>query len=329
LNRREFITLLGGAAAAWPLSAHGQQPERVRRIGVLMAIAESDREGQDRVAAFREAFEKLGWADGRNVRIDVRYDLVDPERMRSHVTALLGQTPDVIVAVSTPVLEAVLKQTRSVPIVFIAVSDPVSAGFVSSLARPGGNITGFSNFEYTIGGKWFEILMEAVPATKRVAVLMNRDDPAWARYLAPIESLGPSRGVRLTRLFLGDPAETERAIDAFADEPDGGLIITNNFRAVTQRDVIVGVAVRRRLPAIYPARIFVNSGGLMSYGIDPVDLFRRATSYVDRILRGEKPGDMPVQLPTKFEFVVNLRAARALGLALPLPLIGRTDEVIE
>ena len=325
MRRREFITLLG-AAAMWPLAARAQQPERMRRIGVLLPATADDVEFQARVGAFREAFEKLGWADGRNVRIDVRYDLVDPERMRSHVTALLGQTPDVIVAVSTPVLEAVLKQTRSVPIVFIGVSDPVSAGFVPSLARPGGNITGFSNFE---GGKWLEILMEAVPATKRVAVLMNRDDPAWARYLAPIESLGPSRGVRLTRVFLGDPAETERAIDAFADEPDGGLIITNNFRAVTQRDVLVGVAVRRRLPAIYPARIFVNSGGLMSYGIDPVDLFRRATSYVDRILRGEKPGDMPVQLPTKFEFVVNLRAARALGLALPLPLIGRTDEVIE
>ena len=328
MKRREFLALIGSAAAVSPVTARAQG-ERVRRVGVLMLGDETDSDQRARVATFREAFEKLGWAEGRNVQIDVRFAASDSERIRSYSAALLGQTPDVILANGTPVLEAFVKQTRSVPTVFVGVSDPLSAGFVPSLARPGGNITGFSNFEYTIGGKWLEILVEAAPATKRVAVLMAREDPAWERYLAPIEALALPFGVQLTRVFLGDPAEIERAIEAFAREPNGGMISTNNTRALAQRELIGALAARHRLPAIYPARVYVASGGLMSYGIDPVDPYRGAASYVDRILRGEKPGDLPVQQPTKFEFVVNLKTARALGLTLPLPLIGRTDEVIE
>jgi putative ABC transport system substrate-binding protein len=325
MRRREFITLLG-AAAAWPRGARAQG-ERMRRVGVLMAGGEADPD--QLVAAFREALEKLGWIDGRNVRIEVRFGATDPGSIRSYAAELLSQAPDVILANSTPVLEQVLKQTRSVPIVFNGVSDPVSAGFVPNLARPGGNITGFSAFEYSIGGKWLEILTEAVPATKRVAVLLFRDDPSWSRYLAPIEALASSFGVQLTNIFLGDPAEPERTLEAFAHEPNGGLIVTNNPKALAQRELIGTLAARLHLPAVYPARVYVTSGGLMSYGNDPVEPFRRAASYVDRILKGEKPADLPVQQPTKYEFVVNLRAARALGLTLPLPLIGRTDEVIE
>jgi putative ABC transport system substrate-binding protein len=329
MRRRDFITLLGGTVVAWPSAAHAQQGSAMRRIGVLMLGGETDPDQRGRVAAFREAFAKLGWAEGRNVRIDLRFAAVDHERIRSYSAAMLSQAPDVILANGTAALEAFQKQTRSVPIVFVGVSDPVSAGFVSSLARPGGNITGFSNFEYSIGGKWLEILTEAAPTTKRVAVLLSREDTAWSRYLAPIEALAPSVGVQLTSVFLGDPVEIERTLDAFAREPTGGLIAANNPKAMAHRELIATLAARHRLPAIYPARVYVTSGGLMSYGIDPVDPYRGAASYVDRILRGEKPADMPVQQPTKYEFVVNLKAARALGLTLPLPLIGRTDEVIE
>ena len=329
MTRREFITLLGGAAAAWPLAAHAQQAERMRRIGVLMLGGETDPDQLGRVAAFQEAFAKLGWAEGRNVQIDLRFAAVDPERIRSYSAAMLSQAPDVILANGTPILEAFQKQTRSVSIVFVGVSDPVSAGFVPSLSRPGGNITGFSNFEYSIGGKWLEILTEAAPATRRVAVLLAPEDAAWLRYLAPIEALAPSVGVQLTRVFLSDSAEIERTLEEFAREPNGGLIATNNPKAMAHRGLIATLAARLRLPAVYPARVYVTSGGLMSYGIDPVEPYRGAASYVDRILRGEKPGDMPVQQPTKFEFVVNLKAARALGLTLSLPLIGRADEVIE
>jgi ABC-type uncharacterized transport system substrate-binding protein len=329
MRRREFLGVVGGATLAWPLAARAQQGKRERRIGVLMLGGETDPDQLSRVAAFREAFAKLGWVDGRNVRFDLRFAAVDPERIRSSSAAMLSEAPDVILANGTPVLEAFQKQTPSVPIVFVGVSDPVSAGFVPSLARPGGNITGFSNFEYTIGGKWLQLLAEAAPATKRVAVLLSREDPAWSRYLAPIEAIAPSLGVHLTSVFLGDPVEIDRALGAFAREPNGALIATNNPKAMAHRELIATLAARYRLPAVYPARVYVASGGLMSYGIDPVDPYRGAASYVDRILRGEKPEDMPVQQPTKFEFVVNLKAARALGLTLSLPLIGRTDEVID
>jgi putative ABC transport system substrate-binding protein len=327
MRRRDVIGLLG-AAAAWPLTARAQQGGRVRRVGVLMLGEETDRDQSARVAAFRETLGKLGWIENGNIRIDSRFAATDAERIRLYSAQLVSQTPDAILANGTPVLEALRKQTQSIPIVFVGVSDPVSAGFVPSLARPGGNVTGFSNFEYTIGGKWLEILKEAAPSTKRVGVLLHREDAAWARYLATIEALAPSLGIQLARMFLGDSAETERTLDAFKQGPAGGLIVTNNARAMTQRELIGALAARYRLPAIYPARVYASSGGLMSYGIDPVEPYRHAASYVDRILRGERPGEMPVQQPTKFEFVVNLRTAKALGLVIPLPLLGRADEVI-
>jgi putative tryptophan/tyrosine transport system substrate-binding protein len=327
IGRREFITLLGGAAATWPLASRAQQDGRVPRVGVLMINDAA--EDRVRVALLRDALAKLGWTEGRNLRVDYRFAATDPEAIRTYAAELVSLAPDVIFGVSTPVLEALRNQTRSVPIVFAGVSDPVSAGFVPSLARPGGNITGFSNFEYAISAKWLELLKEAAPNTTRAGIILFRDDPSWSRYLAPIEAAAPSFGVQVMRIFLGDPDESARAIDAFAQEPQGGLVVTNNPRARAQRDLIVELAARHRLPAVYPARFYATSGGLMSYGIDPDDPMPRAAAYLDRILRGEKPGDLPVQLPTKYEFVVNLKTMRVLGLTLPLPLIGRTDEVIE
>jgi putative tryptophan/tyrosine transport system substrate-binding protein len=265
MRRREFVTLLGGAAATWPLAARAQQESRVRRVGVLIAGGETDPEARARVTAFRESLEKLGWAEGGNVRIDVRFANPDPERIRSYSASLLNPVPDVILAITTPVLQAFQQQTRSVPIVFTSVSDPVSAGFVPSLARPGGNITGFSNFEYAIGGKWLQILIEAAPGTKRIAILLSRIDPSWSRYLAPIEATAPSFGVQLTNIFLDNPTQTERALEEFAGEPDGGLLTTNTPQAVAQRELIVSLVAHRGLPAIYPDRSYITSGGLMSW----------------------------------------------------------------
>jgi ABC-type uncharacterized transport system substrate-binding protein len=327
MRRGEFITLLGGAAA-WPLAARAQQAGPVRRIGVLIVGAETDPEYQDRVAGFREALEKLGWAAGRNIRIEYRFAEA-PDRLRSFARELVGLSPDVIFANSTPALEALRNETRTVPLVFANVSDLVRAGFVPSLARPGGNITGFSNFEYSIAGKWLEMLKEVAPSTRRVGVLMNQDDLTWTRYFPPIEAAAPSLGISLTKIFIGEAAEFEHALDSYARELNGGLIVFPNPRITLQRERIIAFAARYRLPAIYSGRVFPLAGGLMSYGVNNTDQFRKAAEYVDRILRGEKPGDLPVQLPTKFEFIVNLKTARALGLTLPLPLIGRTDEVIE
>jgi putative ABC transport system substrate-binding protein len=328
MRRRQFITLLG-SAAAWPFAARAQQTERVRRIGVLMLGDETDPDQRARVAALRQELEKLGWIEGRNVRIDDRFAATNREQIWSHSEELVGQTPDAIVANGTPVLEILQKQTGVVPIVFIGVSDPVRAGFVPSLARPGGNITGFANFEYAIGGKWLELLKEIAPEINRAAVLMHRDDAAWSRYLEAIRALAPSLGVQLTSIFLGDPGETKGAVEAFGHEPNGGLIVINNARAMSQRGLIAALAARHRLPAVYPALVYATSGGLMSYGIDPIDPYRRAASYVDRILRGEKAGEMPVQLPTKYELAINLKTAKALGLAVPPTLLARADEVIE
>ena len=329
MKRRTFMTLLGGAAAAWPLGARAQQAERMRHIGVFMLGDESDPDQQDRVKTFRAELEKLGWAEGRHIRIDARFAASDAERIRLYSDDFIAQKPDTILANGTPILEALQKRSRTIPIVFVGVSDPLSAGFVPSMARPGGNITGFSNFEYAISGKWLELLNEVAPGTKRVAVLQHRDDAAWSRYLAPVEALAPSLGVRLTNVFLGDAAEIERTFDAFARERNGGVIVTNNARAMSQRQLIGTLAARHRLPAIYPARVYAASGGLMSYGIDPVDPYRRAAAYVDRILKGEKPGDLPVQAPTKYELVINLKSAKALGMTVSPALIARADEVIE
>ncbi len=271
----------------------------------------------------------MGWVEGRNVRIDYRFAATDSERIRSHSADLVAAGPDAILANGTPILEALQKRTSTLPIVFVGVSDPLGAGFVPSLARPGGNLTGFSNFEYAIGGKWLELLKEVAPGVRRAAVLLHRDDTAWSRYLAPIEALAPSLGIQLSSVFLGDASETERHLGAFAREQNGGVIVTNNARAMSQRDLIGTLAVRHQLPAVYPARVYTAGGGLASYGIDPVDPYRRAAGYVDRILRGEKPADLPVQAPTKYELAINLKTAKALGLEVPPTLLARADEVIE
>jgi putative ABC transport system substrate-binding protein len=321
MKRRHFITLLSGAAA-WPLAARAQQPERIKRLGVLLPGTEGaygDPFAIPDLPAFTRALVELGWTEGRNIQIVYRYAAYDPARIKSNALELLSLVPDVILANTTPVLEAVRVLTRSVPIVFMSVSDPVSAGFVPSLARPGGNITGFSNFEYEIGGKWLNLLKQAVPDTTRVGVLLWQGDPSWSRYLAPIEAVAPSLGIQLTRIFLADSAETERAIDAFAPESHGGLLVTNSGWAVSQRDTIIARAARHRLPAIYPQRRYVVSGGLISYGSVRDDITRLAATYVDRILRGEKPGDLPVQTPTKYDLVINLRTPKCSASPWRLP----------
>jgi putative ABC transport system substrate-binding protein len=328
MRRRELITLLGGAAAAWPLVARAQG-ERKRRIGVLMFGDEADPDQQSRVRAFRGELVKMGWIEGRNIEIDSQFAATASDRIRSLATNFVAQSLDAILANGTPVLEALQKRTGTIPIVFVGVSDPLSAGFVPSLARPGGNITGFSNFEYAIGEKWLQFLDEAAPHVRRVAVLLHRDDAAWARYLAPIEALAPKLGKQLTGIFLGDPSETERRLETFARDGHGGVIVSNNARAMSQRELIGTLSVRHQLPAIYPARVYAVGGGLISYGIDPVDPYRHAAGYVNRILNGEHPGELPVQAPTKYELVINLRTAKALGLTIPPTLLVRADEIIE
>ena len=327
MKRREFITLLGGAAAAWSLAAHAQQPDRMRRIGVLMNLAADDAEGQARIAAFVQALQRLGWSDGRNLRIDHRWAAGDTDRFHRYAEELLALAPDVILAAATPSVQALQQATRTVPIVFAIVADPVGAGFVDSLARPGGNATGFTPFEYGISGKWLELLKEIAPRVTRVAVL--RDLTIGLGQLGAIQSVAPSLGVELTPIGVGDAGQIERTVAAFARSPNGGLIVTASTSAVIHRELIIALAARHKLPAVYYRRYFVASGGLMSYGPDFLDQFRSAASYVDRILRGEKPADLPVQAPTKHELTINLNAAKALGLDVPPMLLARADEVIE
>ena len=330
MKRRKFLALLGGAAATWPVGgARAQQGERVRRIGVLMLGDASDPDQQRRVGAFRAELARMGWIEGQNIEIDSQFAATASDRIRAKAMDFVAQNLDAILANGTPVLEALQQRTNTIPIVFVGVSDPLNAGFVPSLARPGGNITGFSNFEYAIGGKWLELLNEAAPHVRRVGVLLHRDDPAWARYLAAIETLAPSLGMQLTSIFLGDPSETERHFETFARERKGGVIVTNNARAMSQRELIGALSVRHQLPTVYPARVYTVNGGLVSYGIDPVDPYRRAAGYVDRILKGENPGHLPIQAPTKYELVINLKTAKALGLDVPQTLLARADEVIE
>ena len=327
MRRRDFISLLGAAAVAGPLSAHAQQPER--RIGVLMVFAADDPEAQARLAAFVEGLRQLGWTDGRNVKIDIRWSVGDADRSRS-AEELIALAPDVILASTSTSVAALQRMTRSVPIVFAGVIDPVGAGFVASLARPGGNTTGFSSFEYNLSGKWLELLKEMAPNLTRVAVLR---DPAFAAGIgqfAAIQAMAPpSSGVELTTIDARDPDEIERAITAFARERNGGLIVTAGLSAVTHRNSIISLALRYGLPNIYPFRYYPASGGLASYGPDPIDQHRRAAGYVDRILKGEKPADLPVQAPTKYELVINLSTAKKLGLEVPTTLLARADEVIE
>ena len=321
-GRRDFITLLGGAAVTWPLAARAQQAERLRRIGVLIAIAEIDPEAQVRVSVFREAMQALGWVDGRNVRLDIRYAAGDSERMRAYATELAAMTPEVILANASASLAAVQRETRTIPIVFVQVADPVGGGFVESLARPGGNITGFASTEYEMGGKWLELLKEIAPAVTRVAVLRDPAIPSGAGQLGAIQAVAPSFRVSITPAAARDAGEIERAINAFAREPNGGLIVLPSALTALHRDLIVDLVARLRLLTVYPYRYFATRGGLVSYGIDNIDLFRRAAGYVDRILKGDKPADLPVQAPTRFELVINLKTAKALELTVPPMLLA-------
>jgi ABC-type uncharacterized transport system substrate-binding protein len=328
MRRREFISLLGGAAIAWPMAARGQQPERMRRIGVLMYLAADDVEGQARLAAFTEALKQLGWSDGRNLRIDTRWATADD--IRRHAAELAALAPDVLVAgTGTATVAPLLQATRTVPIVFVTVIDPVGAGFVASLAQPGGNATGFTIFEYSMSGKWLEVLKEIAPRVTRAAVLRDPAVASGIGQFGAVQIVAPSLGVQVTPVDVRDAGEIERALTAFAHGLNGGLIVTGTPVAFAHRDLIISLANRHRLPAVYWHRRFVASGGLISYGPDTIDPFRRAAGYVDRILKGEKPADLPVQAPTKYDLVVNLKAAKALDLTVPETLLARADEVIE
>ena len=328
MNKREFITLLGGATVAWPLAARAQQPERMRRIGVLMALAADDPEGQARIKVFEQGLNELGWSVVRNLRIDYRWAAGDTNRYRSYAAELLALAPDVVVAAGSAAMGA-LQATRSVPVVFVQVGDPVGAGFVESLARPGGNATGFSVFEYGISAKWLELLKEIAPHVTRVAVLRDPAIAAGTGQFGAIQSVAPSFGVELTPVNVRDPGEIERVVSAFARSLNGGLIVTASPLATLHRNLIVTLAARHKLCAVYNLRQFVTAGGLISYGPDIVDLYPRAAGYVDRILRGEKPADLPVQAPTKYELIINRKTARELGLKIPPALLSRADEVIE
>jgi len=327
LHRRDFITLLGGTLAAWPLAVRAQQGERVRRVGVLMNVAADDPEGQARIVAFVQGLQQLGWSDGHNVRIDIRWVGGDPERIRKYAAELVALAPDVILATTTGVVVPLQQATHTVPIVFVQVIDPVGAGMVASLARPGGNTTGFTVFEYGMSGKWVELLKEIAPGVKRVAVV--RDLVIGIAQLVAIQAVAPSLGVELSVIGVRDADEIESAVAAFARSPNGGLIVTASTWAFMHRDLISTLAARHRLPAVYAFRYFVTAGGLISYGPNSIDPFRRAAGYIDRILKGEKAADLPVQAPTKYELVINLKTAKALGLEVPATLLARADEVIE
>src|SRR5262245_43617338 len=329
MKRREFITLFGGATAAWPFAARAQQRERVRRIGVLMPLAADDPEGQVRITAFAQGLQELGWSVGRNLRLDYRWAAGDADRLRSHAAELVALAPDIILASGTSTVGPLLRATRTVPIVFAGVADPVGAGYVGSLARPGGNATGFTTFEYSLGGKWLEVLKEIAPGVKRAAVLRDSALAAGSGQLGAIQAVAPSVGVEVTPVDVRDAGEIERAVVAFARSPNGGLIVPASGLVIVHRDLIIMLAARHKLPAVYYYSFFVTAGGLVSYGPDPHDQYRRAAGYVDRVLKGEKPADLPVQAPTKYELAINLKTAKALGLEVPPSLLARADEVIE
>jgi ABC-type uncharacterized transport system substrate-binding protein len=331
MKRREFITLLGSGVAAWPLAARAQQPIPMRRIGVLMGYAENDLEAQAWVAAFREGLQKLGWAEGRNLRIDTRWAWSDVKEMQRFAQELVALRPDLIVSQITPTTAALLQQTRTIPVVFTMVADPVGSGFVTNLSRPGGQVTGFATLEGSLGGKWLELLKEVAPRVVRVAVLFN---PATAAtfadyYLNPMKAAGASFGVEVTAAPVHDASELEAVVARQAREPDSGLIVLPESFLILHRAKVTSLASRYRLPGVYPYRQFAELGGLLSYGFDRFDNWRRAAGYVDRILRGEKPADLPVQAPTTYELVLNLKTAKALGLDVPWILQQRADEVIE
>jgi ABC-type uncharacterized transport system substrate-binding protein len=328
MNRREFITLLGGAAVAWPVTAGAQPGEKVRRVGVLMSMAADDPDGQPRITAFAQGMRELGWAVGRNLQVDYRWAAGDPDRVRKYAVELVALAPDVILANSTPLVVALQQATPTVPIVFVGVADPVGAGLVESLARPSNNSTGFIVFEYGISGKWLELLKEIAPRVTRAAVIRELAI-AGTGQLGAIQSVASSFGVELFPIGVRDAPEIERAIMSFARGSNGGLIVTGGPSTHVHRHLITTLAARHLLPAVYPYRYFVASGGLISYGPDIIDQYRRAAGYVDRILKGEKPADLPVQAPTKYELVINLKTAKALGIEIPPTVLARADEVIE
>jgi putative tryptophan/tyrosine transport system substrate-binding protein len=330
IRRREFITMLGGAAMAWPLAARAQQTERMRRIGVLMPESEGDPESQARVAMFHARLQELGWTVGRNLRIDYRWAIGDLERTRVDAAELLRLAPDVILAVASPALATVQKATRTIPVVFVAVSEPVAQGFIQSLAHPGGNITGFTNLEPTFGGKWLELLKEIAPRVTRVAIMFNPNTaPYAALFSRSVKAAAQKFGVEPADAAVQQLADVESVMSMLAREPGGGLIVPPDPFMAAQGKLIGELAARFQLPAVYPFRFMLAEGGLASYGVNIPDLFRHAASYVDRIFRGEKPSGLPVVQPTKFELVINLKTARALGLEIPPSLLARADEVIE
>ena len=326
IRRREFITLLGGAAA-WPPPARAQQPERMRRIGALMNRAADDPDGQARLAAFQHGLQQLGWTDGSNVRIDTRWGEDEVDRQRRDAAELVALAPDIVLASGTVSVAALQNVSRALPIVFAAVTDPVGAGFVDSLSRPGGNATGFMIYEYSLSAKWLELLKQIAPSVMRVAVLRNPVNPAGIAVFGAIQNAAQSLGVEVIPVSIRD-GETERTLAAFARSPNGGLIVTPTVISA-HRDLIITLAARYKLPAVYTLRYMVTGGGLISYGPDILDQYRQAAGYVDRILRGERPSDLPVQAPTKYELVINLKTAKALGLEMPAAVLARADEVIE
>jgi ABC-type uncharacterized transport system substrate-binding protein len=330
VRRRQFITLM--CAAAWPIAARAQQPEQVRRVGVLMAQAAEDPDGRVRLAAFLQTLHELGWIEGRNVRLDYRWGGGDVDRIRRDAAELVALGPDVILAGGGQVMAPLREATRTVPIVFTQTADPVGAGFVASLRRPGGNATGFTNFEYGVSGKWLEVLRELVPGVTRAAVLRDATNPAGTGQWGAIQAVASPLGVEISPIEVRERSEIERGVTAFAagsTESNGGLIVSSSGFAILHRELIIALAARHRLPAVYPFRVYAMDGGLISYGPDPIDPHRRAARYVDRILKGERPADLPVQAPTKYELVINLKTAKALSLEVPTTLLARADEVIE
>jgi putative tryptophan/tyrosine transport system substrate-binding protein len=329
MRRREFITLLGGAAATWPLAARAQQPDRMRRIGVVMGSAADDPDGQARLTGFLQGLKQAGWTEGRDVLIDIRWGAGDADLFRRYAAELVALAPDVILTSGTAPVTALLQATRVVPIVFAGVTDPVGAGQVDRLARPGGNATGFILFEYGISGKWLELLKQIAPGVTRAAVIRDPAISSGIGQFGALQSAASSLGVEVSPVNVRDAGEIERAVAAFARSSNGGLIVTASALAVVNRDLLITLAARHKLPAVYYRRLFVAGGGLISYGPDIVDQFRRAAGYVDRILKGEKPADLPVQAPTKYELAINLKTAKALGLNVRPTLLARADEVIE
>ena len=329
MKRREFIVGLGGAAAAWPMVGRAQQLDRVRRIGILTNLPETDPEGRVRIQAFRDGLKQLGWIEGQNIGIEIRSYAANPERARAYAAELVAIKPDVILAAPSSALAALQRETRDIPVVFAQVGDPVANGFVDSLAHPGGNITGFATTEFTLGAKWVELLKQIAPSISRACVFYDPANPSAVGYLPSLEGAARRFDIRISTTAVHNADEIQRTIEDFASEPEGALIPIASALVTLRRDLVISLATRFRLPTVHAYRTYPASGGLASYGVDNIDTYRRAASYADRLLKGEKPSDLPVQLPTKFELVINLRTAKALGLTVPHTLLARADEVIE